>query len=74
MNNYLRFIPKSDWISVKEHVPNVNFTVILCLSDGSVSTGYLSRRRPEKIWYIHDPECQNQSVLWWAYIPQTPFD
>jgi hypothetical protein len=46
--------------------------VILCLSDGTISTGYLAKRRPNIEWEIHDPESFHLIVKYWMPLPDAP--
>lgn len=60
------------WFDVEKNLPQVNFTQLLFLECGSVSTGYLSRRRPEIIWEIHDERVRKSKVTHWMPVPEDP--
>lgn len=63
---------KPKWISVTESLPQVNYTKLLFLSRGGISTGYLSKRRPYVKWTIHDQEEEDYEVTHWMNLPDDP--
>lgn len=60
------------WISAEKELPKVNYDVILYLSSGAISTGYLSSRRPQVFWAIHNEEECEASVIYWMPLPKEP--
>lgn len=61
------------WINPSDGLPKVNHDVLLCLLSGAISTGYLSKRRPEKIWVIHNQEEKDSTVWLWMPLPNSPY-
>lgn len=58
------------WINVDDSLPNINHPILLCMKSGLVSTGVLSKRRPDLLWEIYDPDTSDDdSVIGWAELP-----
>ncbi len=60
------------WISVYDSLPQVNREQLLFLSSGAISTGYLSKRRPNVEWFIHNQEESQFEVTRWMKLPEPP--
>ena len=52
------------WIELKEALPKVCESVLICTDKGNICSGHLSKRY-ENLWNLHNQELSNETVIAW---------
>jgi hypothetical protein len=62
---------KKTWIDIRDSLPKVNWTCLLCTKAGIISTGYLSERLKRVMFTVHDPDIEDtDEVIGWQQLPK----
>lgn len=68
-----RDVTEITWLQLPSYsYPKVFEDVLLYTNKGHITIGYLAKRRPEKLWFIYNPELDDEKIIAWARLPIPP--